>query len=383
MTDALVFRPESPEENLTEPQRSDGEELESGSLRWFEIQSTERRSPEGWTSSQEQVNQPERSRELEGQENWIDMQDKKKDDDDDDDDVIYESEDQLKEGDGSLADDEDDGCDYNQQETWTSEKARLVFTPTVMILKPTSNQEDLNESNMIREEIKMEKIPIHNLHMNQSEHFYPQWIDEIDKPKDRCCGEIIKLCLCVTSAAVIFPLLTWGGYELLPFNTPPLNSAPLRLLYTLRCAFFAIIPIVLGVLVQGVSRLKFGTLKPLFDGILRNREVGVHSYYVRESLHLYLLYFLQLAVIATYAQQEVLKLVPMLAIIFVFGRLIYWVCAVFGSSMRAFGFGLSFLPLLPLLGANIYFICSAEGKEVMFDVAPPTTAPPPKQRWWG
>ncbi|XP_055076929.1 uncharacterized protein tmem79a isoform X2 [Misgurnus anguillicaudatus] len=317
MTDALVFRPESPEENLTEPQRSDGDELESGSLRWFEIQSTERGSPEGRTSSQEQMNQPERSSELKGQENWIDMQDKKKDDNDDDEDDDDESEDQLKEGDGSLADDEDDGCDDDLQETWTSEKARLVFTPTVMILKPTSNQEDLNESNMIQ----MEKVPLHNLHMNQSEHFHPQWIDEIDKPK--------------------------------------------------------------GVLVQGVSRLKFGTLKPLFDGILRNREVGVHSYYVRESLHLYLLYFMQLAVMATYAQQEVLKLVPMLTIIFVFGRLIYWVCAVFGSSVRAFGFGLSFLPLLPLLGANIYFICSAEGQEVMFDVAPPTTAPPPKQRWWG
>lgn len=78
-----------------------------------------------------------------------------------------------------------------------------------------------------------------------------------------------------------------------------------------------------------------------------------------------------------------LRLVPLLTVIFVFGRLIYWVCVAFGSSVRALGFSLSFLPLLVLLGANLYFIGSGIGKEAVFDVAPPTTAPPPKPRWWG
>lgn len=64
-------------------------------------------------------------------------------------------------------------------------------------------------------------------------------------------------------------------------------------------------------------------------------------------------------------------------------RLIYWVCVVFGSSVRALGFTLSFLPLLVLLGANLYFIGSVTGQEAVFHVTPPTTAPPPKQRWWG
>lgn len=64
-------------------------------------------------------------------------------------------------------------------------------------------------------------------------------------------------------------------------------------------------------------------------------------------------------------------------------RLIYWVCVALGSSVRALGFTLSFLPLLVLLGANLYFIGSVRGQEAVFDVAPPTTAPPPKPRWWG
>ncbi|KAI7798694.1 transmembrane protein 79 [Triplophysa rosa] len=368
MTDALGFQPQSTEET-SDPQRSDGDLLESDSLQGLQMRGTENSSPEGWTSGREQ----ERER-------WTDVEDKRNDDDDEGGGGLLKEED-----DGSLADDEDDGDDDNDiiQVTWMSEKARQAFTPNVTIVKLTGHQEDLNENSVMKEE--MEKVPLHpqTFHTSQSERFHPQWIDEIDKPRDSGCGETVRLCVFVSAAAVMFPLMTWGGYELLPFNPPALDSAPLRLIYTLRSAFFASIPIVLGVLVQGVSRLKFGSVNPLFDGTWKNREVSVHGHYVRDSLHLYLLYFLQLAVMATYAQQEVLKLVPVLTIIFVFGRVIYWVCAVFGSSGRALGFGLSFLPLLPLLGANIYFICSTEGRGVVFDVAPPTTAPPPKLRWWG
>lgn len=65
-------------------------------------------------------------------------------------------------------------------------------------------------------------------------------------------------------------------------------------------------------------------------------------------------------------------------------RLIYWLClAVGSSSIRALGFGLSFFPILVMLGANLYYVCSSVGQEGVFDVAPPTTAPPPRQRWWG
>lgn len=276
-------------------------------------------------------------------------------------------------------DDEDDEDDGRQlQDSWGPEKGMQVFTPNVMIVQPTGHED-------VQKEIQMEKIPLYvqNFHTNPPEHFHPPWIDEIDKPEDSCCVEVVRLCVCVAAAAVIFPLLTWAGYKLLPFDAPPLHSPALRLIYTLRCAFFASIPIVLGVLVQGVVRLRFRELKPLFEGTWENHEVIVHNHYVRDSLHLHLLYFLQLAVMATYTQQEMLKLVPLLTIIFVFGRLIYWVCVVFGSSVRALGFALSFLPLLVLLAANLYFIGSVSGQEAVFYMTPPTTAPPPKQRWWG
>ncbi|XP_053092789.1 uncharacterized protein tmem79a isoform X2 [Pangasianodon hypophthalmus] len=137
------------------------------------------------------------------------------------------------------------------------------------------------------------------------------------------------------------------------------------------------------VLVHGVSRLKFSSLNPLFKGKHVNRHTLVHMTYVQDSLRLFLLFFVQLAVMSTYIHHEALKLVPLLTIVFVFGRLIYWPSVCFGSSVRVLGFSLSFLPVLALLGFNLYFICSSTGEGVVFDVAPPTTPPPPKARWWG
>ncbi|KAF7211004.1 transcript variant X3 [Nothobranchius furzeri] len=138
----------------------------------------------------------------------------------------------------------------------------------------------------------------------------------------------------------------------------------------------------LCVLVQGVARLHFTSIKPLYQHQLANKEVMVHWHYVNESLSLFLFYFLQLALMATYISQDLVKLVPLLTIVFVFGRLIYWLCLALNSTIRGLGFGLSFFPILVMLGANLYFVCSSVGQESVFDVAPPTTAPPPRMRWW-
>ncbi|GLD59191.1 transmembrane protein 79-like protein [Lates japonicus] len=215
--------------------------------------------------------------------------------------------------------------------------------------------------------------------------YYPEWMEQDDKYYmcEHLCSEKLRLALATAAAALLFPLLVWGGYKLLPFDSPLLESAPLRVVYTLRCAFFATIPILLGVVVQGIARLRYSALKPLYQSKLVDREVAVHWHYVNESVGLFLFYFLQLTVMATYVSQEMVKLVPLLTIIFVFGRLIYWLCLSLGSTIRGLGFGFSFLPILVMLGANFYYVCSSVGQGSVFDIAPPTTAPPPRQRWWG
>ncbi|XP_018540594.2 LOW QUALITY PROTEIN: transmembrane protein 79 [Lates calcarifer] len=286
-------------------------------------------------------------------------------------------------GDGSQADDEEEDDDEEEEDesNWMSEKAALSFTPQVTIVHPSSKE--LPEGSQLFIEKDDEREP--QVEPASAMQYYPEWMEQDDKYYmcEHLCSEKLRLALATAAAALLFPLLVWGGYKLLPFDSPLLKSPPLRVVYTLRCAFFATIPILLGVVVQGIARLRYNSLKPLYQSKLVDREVAVHWHYVNESVGLFLFYFLQLTVMATYVSQEMVKLVPLLTIIFVFGRLIYWLASPLGSTIRGLGFGFSFLPILVMLGANFYYVCSSVGQGSVFDIAPPTTAPPPSQRWWG
>lgn len=71
---------------------------------------------------------------------------------------------------------------------------------------------------------------------------------------------------------------------------------------------------------MGASRLKYGVIRPLFDDVVGFQVVGIHGRFLSDSSSLFLIYFLQLVVLAMYLSQEQMKLVPLLAIIFAFGR---------------------------------------------------------------
>ncbi|XP_061838980.1 transmembrane protein 79-like isoform X1 [Nerophis lumbriciformis] len=200
--------------------------------------------------------------------------------------------------------------------------------------------------------------------------------------------DIWKVGVSLMTSAIFFPFLIWGGFVFLPFDAPLLVGAPLRLVYALRCSVFAATPVILGWLVLGVSRLRFGLVRPsLDDGEDKQQPegVGLHRSFTSDSVALFLLHFLQLVVMAMYLRQEHLKLVPLLAIVFALGRLAYWVAAAFGSSVRGFGFGLTFLPILVMATTNMVFIYAKEPSWIfrlhpnMEVLALPTS----RQRFWG
>ncbi|XP_035465040.1 transmembrane protein 79 isoform X2 [Scophthalmus maximus] len=225
---------------------------------------------------------------------------------------------------------------------------------------------------------------------NQDGYHY-EWTE--DPPSARCgrgcpTRDILKVGVSLVTSALFFPFLLWGGFVFLPFDAPLLDGAPLRLIYTLRCSVFAATPVVLGWLVLGVTRLRSGVLRPQFEEVKEAElhKVTVHRRFVSDSSSLFLIYFLQLVVMAMYLSQEHLKLVPLLTVVFAFGRLVYWVAAAFGSSIRGFGFGLSFLPSLAMMVANVYFIITVEAAGSVFSLLPPgevLTPPAGRQRFWG
>ncbi|XP_065516126.1 transmembrane protein 79 [Lathamus discolor] len=199
-----------------------------------------------------------------------------------------------------------------------------------------------------------------------------------------CGGGHLKAVASVLGALLLCPCLLYGAYVFLPFDAPLLPTISTRLVYTLRCAAFATVPIVLGMLVSGISRLCSWALEPC--GELR-REVEIHSTFVVQSGHLFVLYFFNVAVLATYLPQELLKLIPLLTGLFAISRLLYWLAYAIGRSFRVFGFSLSFLPLLAMLLWNLYSMVVLE-PENLLAVAEAKPQEQPKNtgaklRYWG
>lgn len=257
------------------------------------------------------------------------------------------------------------------------EKAAQVFSPPETIL-PSPTHTDAYWG--------CERSPFLSPH-----GYADDWGKDIKPPpcgQDCISRDVLKMGVSLMTSALFFPLLVWGGFVFLPFDAPLLESAPLRLVYTMRCSVFATVPIVLGWLVLGIIRLRWGATQPLFDDAVKEahfQEVKVHQRFIADSVSLFLIYFLQLVVMAMYLSQEQLKLLPLLTINFAFGRLVYWAAAAFGSSIRGFGFGLSFLPSVAMMVANFYFIFTVEAAGSIFSLPPHEVVlpPPGKQRFWG
>lgn len=204
-----------------------------------------------------------------------------------------------------------------------------------------------------------------------------------------CSSANLKAVASMIGAMIIFPCFVYGAYVFLPFDAPPMPSMSARLVYTLRCGVFGTFPIILGLIVYGVSRLCFSSVQPF--GELR-REVEIHRRYVSQSVYLFILYFFNIAVLATYLPQEALKLIPLLTGLFAISRLLYWLAYAMGRSFRGFGFGLTFLPLLTMLLWNLYsmfilepenmFATAANGKQDT-PSEKQSRAAAPKPRYWG
>lgn len=79
-------------------------------------------------------------------------------------------------GDGSLADDEEEEEEEGES-NWMSEKAALVFTPQVTIVRPSSKELPEESRHFVEKDI--EKDPL--MEPESAGQFYPDWTEQEDK----------------------------------------------------------------------------------------------------------------------------------------------------------------------------------------------------------
>ncbi|XP_040896198.1 uncharacterized protein LOC121183263 [Toxotes jaculatrix] len=196
--------------------------------------------------------------------------------------------------------------------------------------------------------------------------------EAVEEPSDRgrCCCQC-KSCRSGRVPAfysVVASLLCAAGilyalYFYVPIKPPDCPDIGSRILFTLCCCVVAAIPILLAMLMGAVCQFCTGSLS-LQESFPRRRSV--QQLFVTASLEQFLLYVLNLVVMATLLPQDQLKLVPILVAIFIFGRLVYWVSLNVCSSWRGFGSGLTVFPLIAMVALNLFLMYILNLKEPLF-----------------
>ncbi|CAI9167785.1 unnamed protein product [Rangifer tarandus platyrhynchus] len=222
------------------------------------------------------------------------------------------------------------------------EKAARAFVPIDLQCIERQPQEDLVVCCEASEsEHRRTFLPSRATHPEPPEC---KWAEAVVKPPGHSCGgcggcggrEVLRAVASMGGTLILFPCLLYGSYAFLPFDAPRLPTMSSRLIYTLRCGVFATFPIVLGILVYGLSLLCFSAHRPFGEP---RREVEIHWRY--------------------------LKLLPLLTGLFAISRLIYWLTFAVGRSFQGFGYGLTFLSLLSVLMWNFYYMFVVEPERML------------------
>lgn len=175
----------------------------------------------------------------------------------------------------------------------------------------------------------------------------------------RCCR-----CRCCQSGRVPAFLSVLGSllgavgvmyvlYFHVPLRPPRFTDVTSRMVFTLCCCAVASVPILLAMLVGALCQFCSGSLE-LADPWPTRRSV--QQLFISSSLELLLLYGLNLLIMAALLPQDYLMMVPVMAVMFVLGRLVYWVSLNVCSPWRGFGSGLTLFPLLACVALNLFLM---------------------------
>ncbi|KAK7888949.1 hypothetical protein WMY93_024509 [Mugilogobius chulae] len=137
-----------------------------------------------------------------------------------------------------------------------------------------------------------------------------------------------------------------------PAQTAEVSDVTSRLVFTLCCCAVASVPILLAMLVGALCQFCSGSLD-FHDSSTRR---SLQQAFISSSLEMLLLYGLNMLILSALLPDQYLMMVPVMAVMFVLGRLVYWVSLNICSPWRGFGSGLTVFPLLAAVALNLFLM---------------------------
>lgn len=165
-----------------------------------------------------------------------------------------------------------------------------------------------------------------------------------------------KQVVCQATAAIIFcSAFTIVSYHLFPFKFSSMPSTIERLIFTIRCELFSLLMLLTGICIVGNVRF----LTTAIDGSRNNKNVEIHLRYLQNTLEQFILLFIGHLILCSYITEHQMKLIPILVILFVIGRMVFWIGYLKSPTGRAFGFGTTFYPIVTVLGYDLYCLINS------------------------
>jgi hypothetical protein len=140
----------------------------------------------------------------------------------------------------------------------------------------------------------------------------------------------------------IFSLTFFMGMKLVWHWQPEDWGIADRIALVLKDAVFALLPGVIGICIVAAQRLN----PSMFVGQVPkpNSAVDINNRFILNTFEQFTAYFVANAGLAMYCPPEEARSLPLLTMLFVMGRILFWIGYHRNPYLRAFGFGITFYP---------------------------------------
>ncbi|KAK6167583.1 hypothetical protein SNE40_021574 [Patella caerulea] len=168
-----------------------------------------------------------------------------------------------------------------------------------------------------------------------------------NKERERVFCLVKKAVLSMTSTLVV-------GYFLIPYKPPKLPTAFDRLIYTLRWQTLSVLTLVAGILKVAITRFQTTAIDPIAGN--GEHHVIIDTHYIQNTVEQLFLNVIGQFILCTFLTSTQIKLIPIFVLLFVVGRITFWIGYKKSYLDRAFGFCLTMLPNMILYTMNLAFM---------------------------
>ncbi len=142
----------------------------------------------------------------------------------------------------------------------------------------------------------------------------------------------------------LFAFIYYVGLKQVIFWTPPSWDVADRLELMVKCSILAILPAVAAIAIVAAQRLN----PDMWVGqqVKRYSALDINTRVILNTVEQFLLFLVGIAGVALYLPATEARSIPLLTSLFLMGRILFWIGYHKNPHLRAFGFGITFYPIV-------------------------------------